>query len=103
MSWRTDIQNAPKDGRDVLFPVELVVRAFWCHDQGRWVLSSPLHMDYVSAPTRFALALPDTDDRLIAEMLAALKMLVNETMFRDHPAASQAAVDAIAKAERRGG
>lgn len=53
--WRTDIENAPKDGSEVLFPIEFVGRAFWCSDQKRWVLCFPLHMDYVNAPSRFAL------------------------------------------------
>lgn len=32
------------------------------------------------------------------DLLAALEHLLNETMYRDHPAASQQAIDAIAKA-----
>lgn len=35
------------------------------------------------------------------DMLTALKVLVNDSMFKDHPAASQMAIDAIAKAETR--
>lgn len=53
--WRTDIENAPKDGSDVLFPIEFVARAFWCDDLKRWVLAYPLKMEFVSNPTRFQL------------------------------------------------
>jgi hypothetical protein len=43
----------------------------------------------------------EANARLIAaapEMLAALGRLVNDSMFKDHPEASQMAIDAIAKA-----
>jgi hypothetical protein len=53
--WLTDIENAPRDGSDVLFPIEFVARAYWCDDQDRWVLNFPLRMDYVNAPTRYRL------------------------------------------------
>lgn len=53
--WRTDIENAPRDGSEVLFPIEFVGRAYWCSDLKRWVLSYPLHMEYVSHPTKFML------------------------------------------------
>lgn len=53
--WRTDIENIPKDGSDVLFPIEFVGRAYWCGDLKRWVLAYPLHMEFVNAPTRFRL------------------------------------------------
>jgi len=53
--WRTDIENAPKDGSDVLFPIEFVARAYWCNDLKRWVLAYPLHVECVSHPTRFRL------------------------------------------------
>jgi hypothetical protein len=54
-AWRTDIESAPKDGSEVLFPIEIIARAFWCPDQCRWVLTYPVRMDYVTAPSRFAL------------------------------------------------
>jgi hypothetical protein len=63
--WRTDIENAPKDGSDVLFPIEFVGRAYWCGDLKRWVLSYPLHMEYISHPTRFRL--PRTDAETAGE------------------------------------
>lgn len=53
--WRTDIENAPKDGSEVLFPVEFVGRAYWDDGLKRWVLVFPIHMDYVNAPSRFAI------------------------------------------------
>lgn len=53
--WRTDIENAPKDGSDVLFPIEFVGRAFWDAEMRRWVLAYPIHLDYVNAPSRFQL------------------------------------------------
>lgn len=59
--WRADIENAPKDGSDVLFPIEFVGRAYWCSDLKRWVLSYPLHMEYVSHPTRFRLPHADAE------------------------------------------
>jgi hypothetical protein len=43
----------------------------------------------------------EANRRLIAaapDMLAALECLVNDSMFKDHPEASQMAIDAIAKA-----
>lgn len=60
--WRTDIESAPKDGSDVLFPVEFVGRAFWCDDLKRWVLSWPIRMDYVPHPTRWALPRADGEE-----------------------------------------
>lgn len=44
----------------------------------------------------------EPDARLIAaapRLLKALKWLLHETMFKDHPEASQEAIDAIAEAE----
>lgn len=56
--WRTDIENAPKDGSDVLFHISsLLGRAYWCADLKRWVLAYPLHMEFVSHPTRFRMPL----------------------------------------------
>ncbi len=59
--WRTDIENAPKDGSDVLFPIEFVGRAYWCKDLKRWVLAYPLHMDCIIHPTRFKLLRADAE------------------------------------------
>lgn len=53
--WQTDIENAPKDGREVLFPIEFTGRAYWDDELKRWVLSYPLHMDFVSNPSRYRL------------------------------------------------
>lgn len=53
--WLTDIENAPKDGRDVLFPIEFATRAYWDTDLKRWVLRQQLKMDYVPHPTRYRL------------------------------------------------
>lgn len=53
--WRTDIENAPKDGSDVLFPIEFIGRAYWDGELKRWVLAYPIHLDYVNAPSRFQL------------------------------------------------
>jgi len=53
--WLTDIENAPQDGSEVLFPIEFVARAYWDKDLKRWVMSFGLHMDYVNAPTRYRL------------------------------------------------
>ena len=44
----------------------------------------------------------EANARMIAaapDLLDALKRLVNDSMFKDHPDASQMAIDAIAKAE----
>lgn len=49
--WRTDIESAPKDGSDVLFPIEFVGRAYWCNDLKRWVLTYSLRIEFVSHPT----------------------------------------------------
>lgn len=57
--WRTDIENAPKDGSDVLFPIETTGRAFWCEDQKRWVLKYQFKMDYINHPTRWRLPRPE--------------------------------------------
>lgn len=53
--WRTDIENAPKDGSDVLFPIEFIARAYWCKDLERWVLTRPLHMESIYNPAKFRL------------------------------------------------
>jgi hypothetical protein len=53
--WRTDIENAPKDGTDVLFQIEITASAYWCKDLERWVTAQPLHMDFINNPTRFRL------------------------------------------------
>lgn len=53
--WLDDIENAPKDGSDVLFPIAFIGRAYWDAELNRWVLVYPVHMDYVFAPTRYQL------------------------------------------------
>lgn len=41
--------DAPQDGQTYLFEIKYRVRAFWCDDQKRWVLSSPLKLEYLPA------------------------------------------------------
>jgi hypothetical protein len=41
------METAPLDGTEVdVYLPAMVVPAFWCKDQRRWVLSRPLHRDY---------------------------------------------------------
>lgn len=54
-AWLTDIENAPKDGSDVLFPFEFFVSAYWDKDLTRWVLNYPVRYDYVTNPDRYRL------------------------------------------------
>lgn len=61
--WREDIESAPKDGSEVLFPIEFVGRAYWCDDLKRWVLTRALHMDFIPHPTRFRLPSPPISSR----------------------------------------
>lgn len=44
------MDSAPKDGRDVYMPIKADVQAYWCKDLLRWVLSRPLHMEFVRDP-----------------------------------------------------
>jgi hypothetical protein len=62
--WRTDIENAPKDGSEVLFPIEFTCRAYWCDDLKMWVLVYPLHMELVGHPARFRLPVVARGERV---------------------------------------
>lgn len=45
-NWQT-IETAPKDGTEVLMHIPSeAMRAFWCSDLKRWVLSHPRHREY---------------------------------------------------------
>ena len=50
MSARQPIKTAPKDGTEILLPLECNVRAYWCTELETWVLSSPLHIESIVAP-----------------------------------------------------
>jgi hypothetical protein len=72
--WRTDIENAPKDGSEVLLPLEFKARAFWCSDLKTWVLSYPFSVESIRSPTRFqipkyprAMILPPAPNRRSAD------------------------------------
>lgn len=60
-----DIGTAPKNGAEIFLLISSVaVRAFWCAEQKRWVLSSPMSREYADdalawAPTRLG---PSQDD-----------------------------------------
>jgi hypothetical protein len=60
--WRTDIENAPKDGSVVLFPFEVVACAFWSEELKRWVLTRPLQIETLINPQRFKLLPPPTNE-----------------------------------------
>jgi len=51
--WRTDIDNAPKDGSTVEFFVEFSVRAYWDKDLKRWVTAQEHRLNYVTNPKRW--------------------------------------------------
>ena len=40
----------PMDGTEVLLPLVGDVRAYWCSDLKRWVLSKPLHIESLINP-----------------------------------------------------
>ena len=42
--------EAPRDGTEVLIKLDLEVRAFWCPDLKRWVLSRPLLIESRADP-----------------------------------------------------
>lgn len=48
-----DIEDAPKDGSEVWLQLDTKIRAFWCDDLKRWVLSSPWHMESYHSPKKF--------------------------------------------------
>ena len=50
--WRTDIENAPKDGSTVVFPVEIEVRAYWDNELG-WVTVREVKINRVRDPKRW--------------------------------------------------
>jgi len=49
------MDTAPRDGTEVTLPLTFPhgVRAFWCTDLQRWVLSRPLHMESVPEPIKW--------------------------------------------------
>jgi hypothetical protein len=45
-TWNV-MSTAPKDGTEKLLLIPSVeARAFWCKEQNRWVLSSPMNREY---------------------------------------------------------
>lgn len=49
--WRTMIE-APQDGTEIVVHLPAMnVKAFWCRDLERWVLSRPLNRDYADDAT----------------------------------------------------
>ena len=53
MSASQLIETAPKDGTEILLPLECNVRAYWCPELETWVLSRPLHVETMADPKQW--------------------------------------------------
>ena len=63
MTWRTDMENAPRD-EPIELKLELMTRAFWDTEDERWVASRQVCIDYVYHPTAWRLVQPIADERV---------------------------------------